>query len=213
MDSQRKFLYLLKTRGPLSAAAISRTLGMTKEAARQMLHKLSDDKLVQCAAQTSGVGRPTNVWQLTDQGNTMFPDTHGELTVELLNHVRQLFGEEGMSRLIKAREQSTRTFYRSQIAEGETVEEKVKKLARLRSDEGYMAQWEKTDDGYLLIENHCPICAAAATCQGFCQAELTTFQSVLGPEVTVERTDHIIAGARRCAYRIATDRKVETKAS
>ena len=28
------------------------------------------------------------------------------------------------------------------------------------------------------------------------------FREALGPEITVERTDHILAGARRCAYRI-----------
>ena len=28
------------------------------------------------------------------------------------------------------------------------------------------------------------------------------FQAALGPDVAVERTDHILAGARRCAYRI-----------
>jgi predicted ArsR family transcriptional regulator len=28
------------------------------------------------------------------------------------------------------------------------------------------------------------------------------FRDVLGPEVEVERVEHILAGARRCAYRI-----------
>ncbi|MES2724598.1 MAG: MarR family transcriptional regulator, partial [Pseudomonadota bacterium] len=56
--------------------------------------------------------------------------------------------------------------------------------------------------GFLLVENHCPICAAAAACQGFCRAELMVFRAVLGPGVHIERTDHILAGARRCAYRI-----------
>jgi len=59
-------------------------------------------------------------------------------------------------------------------------------------------------DGFLLIENHCPICAAAAACQGFCRAELEVFRDTLGADVIVERTDHILAGARRCAYRIAS---------
>ena len=58
------------------------------------------------------------------------------------------------------------------------------------------------DGGFTLVENHCPICAAATACQGFCRAELEVFRSVLGDDVTVERTDHILAGARRCAYRI-----------
>ena len=64
---------------------------------------------------------------------------------------------------------------------------------------------EVTPEGhgqYLFIENHCPICAAAATCQGLCREELSLFRAVLGDKARVERTDHILAGARRCAYRI-----------
>ena len=52
----------------------------------------------------------------------------------------------------------------------------------------------------MLVENHCPICAAATACQGLCRDELALFQKVLGPNVEVERTEHILAGARRCAY-------------
>ena len=48
-----------------------------------------------------------------------------------------------------------------------------------------------------------PICAAAAACQGFCRSELQIFQAVLGEDVQVTRTEHILSGARRCAYRIA----------
>ena len=58
--------------------------------------------------------------------------------------------------------------------------------------------------GLLLVENHCPICAAATACQGFCTSELDIFRAVLGPGVTVERSEHIVGGDRRCAYRIAT---------
>ena len=56
---------------------------------------------------------------------------------------------------------------------------------------------------WLLIENHCPICAAATACQGFCRSELEVFQQLLRGEATIERINHIIAGARRCAYRVS----------
>ena len=65
-----------------------------------------------------------------------------------------------------------------------------------------MAEWRSDDVGFLLLENHCPICAAAAACQGFCRAVLDIFRAVPGPAAMVERTDHILAGARRCADRI-----------
>jgi predicted ArsR family transcriptional regulator len=66
-----------------------------------------------------------------------------------------------------------------------------------------MATWEKEEgESYLLVENHCPICAAASACTGFCRSEKAIFEHVLGRDVLVRRVEHLLAGARRCAYRI-----------
>ena len=65
-----------------------------------------------------------------------------------------------------------------------------------------MAESAAEGQGYILVENHCPICVAATACQGFCRAELDTFRNVLGPDASVERAEHIVAGDRRCVYRI-----------
>ena len=85
------------------------------------------------------------------------------------------------------------------MAGAQDLETRLDRLTRLRAAEGYMAEWRPTEDGYLLIENHCPICAAAAACQGFCRSELAMFRALLAP-ASVERTEHVLAGARRCAY-------------
>ena len=53
-----------------------------------------------------------------------------------------------------------------------------------------------------MLENHCPIWAAATTCQGFCTTELDLFRAVLGPHIAIELLEHIVSGDRRCAYRI-----------
>ncbi|MBI3329007.1 MAG: transcriptional regulator, partial [Nitrospinae bacterium] len=72
------------------------------------------------------------------------------------------------------------------------------------TEEGYMAGVHPQGDrSFLLVENHCPICAAAVACTGLCGKELEVFQAVLGKGVIVERTEHIVAGARRCAYRVS----------
>jgi predicted ArsR family transcriptional regulator len=65
-----------------------------------------------------------------------------------------------------------------------------------------MAEAKAEGDGYVLVESHCPICVAATACRGFCRAELDTFRAVLGPGASVERTEHIVQGDRRCAYRV-----------
>jgi predicted ArsR family transcriptional regulator len=66
-----------------------------------------------------------------------------------------------------------------------------------------MARIDRDDDGLLLIEDHCPICAAAESCQSFCRSELSIFRMVLGPDVLIERTEYLLEGGRRCAYRIS----------
>lgn len=60
--------------------------------------------------------------------------------------------------------------------------------------------WVAEDGALIFVENHCPICAAAAACAGVCRSELETFQKVLGAQVV--RQEHILLGARRCAYRV-----------
>lgn len=66
-----------------------------------------------------------------------------------------------------------------------------------------MAEVHAAKNGaFLLVENHCPICAAATACKGFCATELDLFRAVFGPRVEVARVEHIVSGARRCAYRV-----------
>ncbi len=65
-----------------------------------------------------------------------------------------------------------------------------------------MAEVREDEGGLLLLEHHCPICAAARLCTGLCREELALFAQVLGTGVAVERVSHILAGAGRCAYRV-----------
>ncbi|UYQ74048.1 transcriptional regulator [Pelagibacterium flavum] len=190
--------------GEKTAAELGKALGTSGEAARQQLVRLSEEGLVESWSQSRGVGRPSQFWRLTGAGQARFPDTHAALTVELLGIVGDTFGHDVLSRIIDTREERTKSVYHAAMSGADTLGERVARLADLRSAEGYMADWEADGEGgYVLYENHCPICAAATACQNFCRAELAVFRDVLGPDASVERTDHIVMGARRCAYRIS----------
>jgi predicted ArsR family transcriptional regulator len=197
-----RLLGVIKRRGPQCIADIAVVLGITPEAARQQVTRLATNGLLVAETERRGVGRPTQRWHLTDAGHARFPDTHAELTVRLIDAVRSTLGDAALERLIRVRETETLQTYRKALRGITMLADKLARLAEIRSREGYMAEWRSDDAGFLLLENHCPICAAATACQGFCRAELDVFRAVLGPAVMVERTDHILAGARRCAYRI-----------
>ena len=198
-----RLLVLLKTRGPQTAAALAAEVGITGEAARQQLVRLASDGLVTATSEARGVGRPAQVWNLTAAGNARFPDGHAELTAQLLESIRTQLGEEVLDRLIDLKGAESKAAYTVALQEAASLEEKVERLAEARTREGYMAESWREGDDFILVENHCPICVAAATCQGFCRSEIDIFREVLGSEATVERNEHIVAGDRRCAYRIS----------
>ena len=201
-----RILLLLKTGGPATASALAKTLRITAMGARQHLNRLTDDGLVSHSDERLSVGRPKRHWHLTERAQSRFPDSHAQMTVEILASVRKVFGNVGLDRLIEQRERETLARYKAALRGARSVAEKTRRLAALRSAEGYMADCMPQSDGsVLLVENHCPVCAAARTCQGLCRSELEIFRAVLAG-ASVERTDHVLAGARRCAYRIVPRR-------
>ncbi|AJC19435.1 transcriptional regulator [Pandoraea pulmonicola] len=199
-----RVLHWLKTQGPASTAEVASGLGITAEAARQQVQRLvAEGWLVGETMPARGAGRPRRAWTLTEAGHGRFPDAHPQLTVQLIGSIRQLFGEDGLDRLIAQRAADTRLHYKQAIDGLPSLSARVQKLAEIRSAEGYMARVERDGDDWLLIEDHCPICAAAKTCQGFCRSELELFQELIGERGTVSRETHILAGGQRCTYRVS----------
>jgi predicted ArsR family transcriptional regulator len=206
-DTKRRIVDRLKraesTPGELAAA-----LGLTEAAVRQHLDALAANGLVTHEARPPvGRGRPAQVWALTDLARDLFPDHHDDLTVDLLDAVRRALGDEGLARVIDARAEAQLAAYRKAIPARGSLRARVEALARARTEEGYLADVVEGDDGAIvLVEHHCPICVAAAACQNLCRSELEVFQAALGPGVIVERTQHLLSGNRRCAYKVVPKR-------
>ncbi len=203
-----RLLFILKTRGPQTISALAKLIGTGAENIRQQLQKSVTEGLIEPYAteKKAKAGRPVQLWHLTEKGNDQFPDTHAELTVALLRHMNSI-DPALTDRIISLREQEMLAGYQAKMQHMSALEQRIDCLSRLRSQEGYMAEWSKQpDDSWLLIENHCPICAAATACQNFCRSELNIFQTILGDGCKIERCEHILLGARRCAYRITENR-------
>lgn len=202
-----QILLELKTRGPTKTRDLAARTGITRQAARAHLERLAVEDLVKHATAADGVGRPRQIWSLTPQGHGRFPDTHAQMTVELIEAVRSEFGEAGLQRLVGRREQAMSGHYEQALLDAGSLAERVARLVRMRGAEGYMAEFSRNSDGsYVIAENHCPICAAAAACQGFCRSELALFARLLAP-ARVARIEHVLAGSRRCAYLVTPSDK------
>ena len=197
-------LSLLKRHGPVSADVLAEYIGVTAMAVRQHLYALKAEGLVAYEEVPKGRGRPAKLWRTTERANGHFADAHAGLTSDLIAQMRRAFGDKGLDKLLKLRTAEQEKLYRADIGDKRTLRSRVEALARIREREGYMAEVRRDAEtgDLLLVENHCPVCAAARVCTGLCREELALFERVLGRDVRVERVGHILAGAGRCIYRI-----------
>jgi len=200
--TRQEILKSLKLQGERSAATLGEEMSVTPMAVRLHLYELEAEGLVAARSTPEGRGRPVKYWSLTPEAARIFPDAHQGLAVEMIKSVEELFGAAGLNKVIKKHGDIQRKAYREKLASAKTMAERVKRLARARNDEGYMAEARRDGRDWLLIENHCPICSAARACTGLCKNELTVFSDVLGKDVHIAREEHILSGARRCVYRV-----------
>ena len=203
-EAKRRIVDRLKRVDDATAAELAPPLELTEAAVRQHLEALHASGLVGPRPRPiAGRGRPSTAWALTPIASELFPDRHGDLTVEILASVRAALGEAGVEKVIAERTRRQRDAYRAAMPKGRpSLRRRAEALAAIRAAEGYVAEVVDGPDGLLLVEHHCPICEAASSCLNLCQAELDLFRDVLGPDVVVTRTKHLLSGDQRCAYRL-----------
>jgi predicted ArsR family transcriptional regulator len=205
-DAKRRVVDRLKhVESPATVSELAASLDLTAAAVRQHLDGLERFGLVERRDRpVGGRGRPPTAWSLTPLAADLYPDRHADLTADLIDALRTTLGDDVLDRVVQARAGTQLLAYREDVprpGEG-SVRQRVGALARRRSAEGYMAEVRRDGDAWLLVEHHCPIGVAARVCAGLCRTELELFRATLGPDVEVERTQHVIAGDARCAYRI-----------
>ena len=202
--AKKRLLELIKRTGPCSAVALSATLRLTDVAVRQHLNALETAGLVQQnPTPATGRGRPSVHWTLSKAAEGLFPDRHADLTVGLIEALREVGGEDVLQSVLAQRAQIQIQQYKKALPKKATLRKQVEALASFRSQEGYMAEVKKDGSNtFLLIEHHCPICDAARCCLGLCESELEVFQKTLGKNIQVERKEHMLSGGERCVYEI-----------
>src|SRR5215210_1720991 len=145
--TRRAIVKLLKTEGPLGSAPLAARLGLTAMAVRLHLYALQGEGMVTAEDRPVPVGRPAKSWRLTREADQHFPEAYAELSVALIDAMQETFGAEGLNRVLVSRCARQRTEYGRRIRPADPLEKKLKELARVRTEEGYMAEVRSEEEG------------------------------------------------------------------
>src|SRR5215212_9825912 len=153
-ETRRQILELLKRRGEADTESIATALEITPSGARQHLTALANDGLVTFRADRTGPGRPRHLHALTAAGDALFPRNYVDLTNELLEYVededpallQRIFDRRAQRRLDRARVRAV----------GLSFPDKVKLVAQILDEDGYLAAFDHRPAGsFLITEQNC----------------------------------------------------------
>jgi predicted ArsR family transcriptional regulator len=206
---RRSILLHLRQAGPTSPDALAAALGASRTGVLQQLHALEAAGLVGHATERHGVGRPRHLYDVTADAQGLFPADYDGLAAGLLNAIREVGGPDLIEDVFAARRRQIGHRIRETLAErlaaGADLVDRVRELAVLQDEAGYLADWYVGEDGALrLRENNCAIYRVARETHAACDAELKLFRELLGEDVV--RETHIASGDRCCTYRIGSAR-------
>lgn len=196
--SRRAILQHLKKHGDDGTEGIAAAADITVSGARQHLTALERDGLLAHREQRDGPGRPRHRYALTPAGDALFPRNYAELANELLEYVQdedpqlltRIFDKRAQRRLEQARARTA----------GLSFAAKVAVVARILDEDGYLADFERREDGtFVITEHNCAVLSVAARYGLACTSELAFLQEAM-PEAEVTRIAHRIAGGHVCAY-------------
>ena len=189
----------LKRGQRLTAKDIAVKLGISLNAVRHHLKELESASLVEYEREHRGVGAPAFAYRLSASGEALFPRRYESTLTELLDYVVRREGRASAVAVLEERYEGMTRRLQHELA-GATPAERMAAVARLLSDEGYMAEGTAVSDTGTLIEHNCAIQAVAERFPEICAAEARFLEAALGAEV--QRREHILSGCSACEYRV-----------
>lgn len=182
-NTKEQILSLLKKNGSLTIMELAHELGITEMAVRRHIQTLERDKLICSKVKKQTIGRPSKIYQLTEQGEDYFPKRYKEFSLEILQGLKEA-GQEQLIKdiLLKKRERFLEQYKLDQ--KDESFKGKMENLRRVQEQEGYMPRIENQDGTIHFKELNCPYVEIAKEFPEICQAERSFIQKFLDADLT-----------------------------
>lgn len=202
--------------GCATVAELADAAEVSQVAVRRHLQALVADDLAEgrTTAPGSGPGRPAVHYRLTSRGERLFPDRSSDLADDVLTFLHDERGKSEMIAFLRWRQKRQQAHYAGELDSSDGLGARVRQLAELLSEDGFLAEVATDADGYTLTQKHCAIKDAAAAHPQLCAFEAALFRELLDARVTRRQT--IAGGSTACVCHVhprsdTTERSLTTR--
>ena len=208
-EIRSRILETLKQMGPSSAGTLADSLSVPQVTVRYHLDILLGDDLIAVskAKRRRVVGRPQQLYSLTAEADTHFPDNFAPLTAGVVRQLKQLLPADKVEGCFRTLAEEMAQPLANESPAGEKLDERMERVVAFLNDRGYMAQWEPGSG--LLRTHNCPYSGVAGEHRELCCMDLALIESLSGQ--SCERVEAIADGGRCCSYQVQ-ENKVDVAA-
>jgi predicted ArsR family transcriptional regulator len=197
-ETRQALLLALKHLGQATQAEVAREVPFAPATLREHLQSLVANGLVQrLGSRHNKPGRPEVVYALTDRGEALFPNRSPQVLRELIGHLTERGYTRVLHRFFEIRVAARRDAALTRVT-GLTGSARVQEVARILSEEGFMAQVGTGPREPTLRLCHCPIRDVVSIARTPCQFEQQFIEELLGRRL--QRTEYIPDGDAACSY-------------
>jgi predicted ArsR family transcriptional regulator len=186
---------------------LSRAMKISKMAIHKHLVNLQNRGLVESTDIRIGVGRPKMLYSLTSMGKTIFPKSYADIATIAIDFIEQNMGKNSVEAVLRQRQSNLYDKYYMRIKNLD-FDHKVKELAKMRDEEGYIAESKKNqkNNSHTLLEYNCPIIMIAEKHWEACYIETDLFEKVL--DAKIEVTHRAAKGDSVCKFMIKQNKEL-----
>jgi len=198
-NTREKVLKTLLSHQRSTINTLADAVGISPISVRHHVNKLEALGFVSSDEERHGVGRPRNVYFLTEKGLEQFPTRYLSLTIRLLQQLKETLPEKMVAELFSQMAGEIATDFASELDLDDLSIEKRLDIARdLLNTEGFTMEWESKDDGYYIHEVNCPYHHVGQSHPEVCAVDETLISTLLS--VPVEKVKCILDGDTYCTY-------------
>jgi predicted ArsR family transcriptional regulator len=198
-STREKILSTLLTERQATIKQLSEAVGINGISVRHHLINLQAEGLITAEEQRHGVGRPSFVYRLTEQGMEKFPTNYLKLTNHLLTELESTLTPEQLNATYEriGKKQAEETTH---IDKNLPLEAQIDQLATQLAADRFMLSWKREGDKILIQSDNCPYLHVGKEHPDICKIDETLFSEALGRDV--ELTSCMLRGNAHCVYTV-----------
>lgn len=206
MHAVRKhILEILKETGGATVAELADRLEMAPVSVRHHLDILQGDNLIRIGRveRTGSVGRPQQIYQLTEDAAEFFPKNFAILAAGMVRQIKQVLPAEQVDAMFHSMANEMASEADMAGLEALPLHERLDRVTAFLNERGYLARWEPCDDGdahFLLYKHNCPYAGVSGEHRELCLMDQMLIDRLVG--VSCCRTTSVANNDRCCTYEI-----------